>query len=122
MKWLYRMESTNPKNGLWYNEDGAFVFGINEINNCVTREMPMGYDERYQQGGKSWFSSCSNVEDLTHWYSVENAKELLEKGFKFYRYLAIDYHEYENETVFLKETSLDKVEISFEELFGKVSA
>ena len=77
----------------------------------------MGYDERYKQDNKDWFSSCSNITDLTHWYSIENARELLKRGFRFSKYLATDYVEYEKETVFLKETCLDRVTLSIDEVF-----
>lgn len=120
MKWLYRLESDDPLNGLWYNESGDFVFGLDKIEGCKTRDLPMEYDERYKQDNKQWFSSCSNVEDLTHWYSVSDAKELLERGFNFYQYLATEYVEYDKETVFIKETSLDKVRLNIEDLFGEV--
>lgn len=118
-KWLYRLESTDVGNGLWYNEKGEFVFGIDKVENCPSKYMPMGYDERYLQDGKHWFSACSKKEDLMHWFSVENAEELMSQGFKFYTYLVVDYHEYDKETVFLKETVLDKVELSIRELFAK---
>lgn len=78
----------------------------------------MDHDERYKQGGRDWFSSCSNKEDLLHWYSLIDAKELIEKGFVFTRYLATEYHEYEQETVFIKESSLYREEIDIFELFG----
>ena len=116
-KWLYRMEAKEAQNGLWYNASGEFVFGIGELENCPTQELEMGYDERYQQGGKDWFSACTEASDLRHWYSVENAKDLLENGFVFTKYLAVDYVEYEKETVFLKETALDRVEITLEEVY-----
>lgn len=119
MKWLYRMESTDPNKGLWYNSKGSYVFGIGEIENCESKNMPMGYDERYQQEGKSWYSACTKLEDLTHWYSIENAKDLMSKGFKFFRYLAYEYVEYEKETVFLKESVIDKVEMTFDEVFNE---
>jgi hypothetical protein len=77
----------------------------------------MGYDPRYHVNGLNWFSSCSNKEDLMHWYSLEDAIELIEKGFVFTRYLAQDYIEYELETVFLKETSLKREEIDIRNLF-----
>lgn len=118
-KWLYRLESTNPKLGLWYNENGDFVLTLAELKDCKTKDLPMGFDERYKQGGKDWFSSCSNIKDLTHWYSVEDAKTLLKRGFRFSKYLATDYVEYDMETVFLKETCLDRVTLSIEEVFGE---
>lgn len=116
-KWLYRLESTNSNLGLWYNEKGNFVLTLAEINNCKTKDLPMGFDERYKQNGKDWFSSCSNVEDLTHWYSIDNAKDLIEKGFRFSKYLATDYVEYDKETVFLKETCLERVTLDINEIF-----
>ena len=75
------------------------------------------YDERYRQDGRMWYSSCSKEEDLLHWYSKEDAKTLKEKGFKFYKYLATEYHEYPMETVFIKDTCLDRVEIDIDEFF-----
>ena len=51
-KWLYRLESTNPKNGLWYNEDNELVWGIGKLPNCQTKDLPMGYDERYHKDGR----------------------------------------------------------------------
>ena len=119
-KWLYRLESTDKDNGLWYNSKGEFCFekGIGSLDDsCKTKSLPMGYDERYRQNGKMWFSSCSNQEDLTHWYSKKDAEELINKGFVFTKYLAVDYVEYEMETVFLKETALERVELDFNDFF-----
>lgn len=119
-KWLYRLESTDKDNGLWYNSKGEFCFekGIGSLDDsCKTKSLPMGYDERYRQDGKMWFSSCSNQEDLTHWYSKKDAEELVSKGFVFTKYLAVDYVEYEMETVFLKETALERVELIFNDFF-----
>ncbi len=116
-KWLYRLESKSSQNGLWYNTNNELVWGIGKIKNCKTKYLPMGYDERYQQNGKNWFSSCSNIEDLSHWFSLEDALELIANGFVFTKYLAVDYHEYENETVFLKETCLDRQEIDIRDIW-----
>lgn len=117
-KWVYRLESTTDNKGLWYDADGNYIFLIGELDNCPSRDIPMGYDERYRQGGKSWFSSCSDVAHLTHWFSIDNAKELIDRGFQFYKYLARDYVEYEKETVFLKETVKKRVPLSLEEVFN----
>lgn len=120
-KWLYRLESTKADNGLWYDYYGNYVFGINEAPNCETKHLPMGYDERYKMEGLNWFSSCSKIEDLSHWYSFENAKWLLDHGFAMRKYLATRYDEYEKETVFLKSSCLDRVDLTLEEVFGEVS-
>ena len=120
-KWLYRLEYKDGTCGLWYNGEGKWCFeeGIGSVPGCKTKDLPMDHDERYKQDGRDWFSSCSRKEDLMHWYSLKDAEELIKKGFVFTRYLATEYHEYENETVFIKESSLVREEIDIFELFGK---
>ena len=120
-KWLYRLEYKDGTCGLWYNGEGKWCFeqGIGSLIGCKTKNLPMDHDERYKQDGRDWFSSCSNKEDLLHWYSLDDAEELIRKGFVFTRYLATEYHEYENETVFIKDSSLVREEIDIFELFGK---
>lgn len=115
-KWLYRLEAEDPNNGLWYNSDNEYVWGCKDCKG-EAKNLPMGYDERYHIDGKNWFSSCSNVEDLLHWYSKEDAEYLLSHGFVFTKYLALDYHEFELETVFLKETAEKREVIDFLSLF-----
>lgn len=120
-KWLYRLEYKDGTCGLWYNGKGKWCFeeGIGSLVGCNTKDLPMDHDERYKQGGRDWFSSCSRKKDLLHWYSLRDAEELIKKGFVFTRYLATEYHEYENETVFIKDSSLVREEIDIFELFGK---
>lgn len=115
-KWLYRLESTDPDNGLWYNSAGEYCWGIDALPDCETKNLPMGYDERYKKDGKDWFSSCSHKEDLSHWYSLEDAMKLIDLGFRFMMYRAVDYVEYPMETTFLKETCLDSRELTLDEL------
>ena len=117
-KWLYRLESRNPQNGLWYNANNEYVWGC---RNCTgeAKNLPMGYDKRYHVDGKNWFSSCSTKEDLLHWYSLEDANYLINQDFVFTKYLATDYIEYPTkETVFLKETALAREEIDINSLFN----
>lgn len=118
-KWLYRLEYKDDTNGLWYNGNGNWCFekGIGSIEGCKTKTLPMDYDERYKQDGRDWFSSCSKKEDLLHWYSLEDAEKLLDNGFVFTRYLATEYHEYDLETVFIKETSINREVLDIFNLF-----
>lgn len=78
-KWLYRLESTDPEKGLWYNANGELVWTIGLIPDCETKSLPMDYDERYRQDGRMWHSSCTNKKDLSHWYTLEAALYLIEK-------------------------------------------
>ena len=116
-KWSYRLESTDPNNGLWYSADGSYVWGVGVLSNCQTKDLPMGYDERYHKDGRSWHSSCSKAEDLAHWYSLEDALALISAGFRFYKYLATEYVEYPLETTFIKETCLAREEMDITTLF-----
>lgn len=116
-KWLYRLESLNPDNGLWYDSQNNLVWGIGKLPNCKTKNLPMGYDERYHKNGKKWFSSCSNKSDLYHWYSLQDAIDLINNGFVFTRYLAVDYVEYELETTFLKETALKREVLDIKDIW-----
>ena len=118
-KWLFRLEFKDSSCGLWYDGTGKWCFesGIGSISGCKTKTLPMDYDARYKQDGRDWFSSCSRKEDLMHWYSLEDAKELISKGFVFTRYLATEYHEYDQQTVFIKESALCREEIDIFELF-----
>ena len=116
-KWVYRLESTSPANGLWYDNNGKWVWGIAALPNCQTKDLPMSYDERYKKDGRDWFSSCSRKEDLAHWYSLEDALTLIKNGFVFTRYLATEYEEYEFETTFIKETCLAREVLDIKEIF-----
>lgn len=118
-KWLYRLESTSPDKGLWYDSKGNFVWTIGHIDGCTTKWLPMDYDERYRQDGRMWHSSCTKKSHLAHWYSLDAALDLIENhGFVFARYLATEYHEYEFETVFIKETCMAREEMDITEVFG----
>ena len=95
-----------------------WFWGIGKIKDCKTKYLPMDYDECYYKDGKTWRSSCSNKEDLSHWYSLEDAKELIANGFVFTRYLATEYIEYDLETTFVKSTSLKREELNIEYIIG----
>ena len=118
-KWLYRLESRSPENGLWYNAIGNRVWGIGILPYSKTKDLPMGYDERYRNNGRMWFSSCSDIKDLSHWYSMQDAIDLIANGFVFTRYLATEYVEYENETTFIKETCLAREELDIRDIWNE---
>lgn len=120
-KWLYRLEATDPAHGLWYDSNSQWVYDIGSLPNCKTKDLPMDYDERYHKDGRNWNSSCTNIEDLTHWYSLEDAKELISKGFRFTKYLATEYVEYPLETTFIKDTCLDMEVIDIETVFKEAN-
>lgn len=116
-KWLYRLEAKSPDKGLWYNSRNELVWNIGELPECKTKDLPMDYDWRYHKDGRCWYSSCSRKEDLTHWYSLKDANDLIANGFVFTKYLATEYEEYELETTFIKETCLERVELDINDLF-----
>ena len=116
-KWLYRLESKDPHNGLWYDSYNNLVWGIGKIPNCMTKNLPMGYDPKYHRNGRNWYSSFSNLDDLRYFFTQEDILTLFDNGFVVTKYLATEYEEYERETVFIKETSLARVEIDIKEIW-----
>lgn len=118
-KWLYRLESHDPRNGLWYDAKGRYVFGVGKMERYRNKDLPMGYDPRYHVDGKNWVSSASNKRDFHRWFNPDEIKQLLNLGFWFGRYLARDYIEYEHETVFLKETAIRKEELDVDATFKR---
>lgn len=117
-KWLYRLESKTSDKGLWYNLNNEYVFVVGELEDCPSKDFYMGYDERYQKDGRNWYSSCSNKQDILHWFTVKNILDLIAKGFVLARYLATEYVEYENETTFIKDTALAREEIDIRTIFN----
>lgn len=118
-KWLYRLESIDENKGLWYTPNGEFVLTLKNVPGNETWKLPMGYDPRYKANDRDWFSACTNISDLTHWFSIEDVNYLLECGFRLTKWLATEYTEYEKETVFIKESCLDMKELTVENVFGK---
>lgn len=118
-KWVYRLEADNPELGLWYDANGNYIELVKEIPGCVSAHLPMGYDERYQKDGRSWFSSTSNLEHMPHWFTRENAEHLIQRGFKFFRYLATEYVEYDVETTFIRDSALAREEMTLEQIYGE---
>ena len=121
-KLLYRLESKTPDRGLWYNADSVMTFNIGELPDCKTKDLPMDYDWRYHKDNKQWWSACSRKEDLTHWYSLKDALDLIDHGFVFTWYIATEYEEYEQETTFIKETALKRHEMTREEVIEILTA
>ena len=116
LKWLYRLESTDPEHGLWYNNHSQWVWDLGTLPNCKTKDLPMGYDERYHKDRRNWYSSCTNPADLAHWFSLEDAKSLIAHGYQFTKYLATEYIEYLMETTFIKDTCLARKVLTMEEI------
>lgn len=54
---------------------------------------------------------------MLHWYSLQDANDLIANGFVFTRYMATEYEEYDLETCFIKETCLKREIIDIEDLF-----
>ena len=53
-----------------------------------------------------------------HWYSLQDALDLIENGFVFTRYLATEYVEYDMETTFVKDTCIAREVIDIKEMFS----
>ena len=123
-RWFYRIEAISPDKGLWYNDHTDWVFdeGIALTKNSSSIELPMDYDPRYRKDGRLWHSACEDKEKMKYWFDPVDAHYLLSNGYRLYRYLATEYHIYENEVCFIKATALKRIPLAPEVVFGRLES
>ena len=46
-KWLYRLESKDPNNGLWYDSNGRWVWGMRHTKEPEMAEIRLNEEEAY---------------------------------------------------------------------------
>lgn len=91
-KSFYRIANHTTYQGLWYDFNGNFTGLIhNELNFCKNSELQMPFDEELV----GWLSATETLEELYNWFSIEDIKELQNKGWKIYKYEASNYKFYD---------------------------
>jgi len=81
---FYRVCNPESEQGLWYDYKGNFTGLIHDrFKFCKNHELRMDFDDELV----GWLSAVGELDDLYHWFTVEEIKQLQE----FRRYI----HEYE---------------------------
>lgn len=107
----YRIENEDTQHGMWYREDGTFDPFILKLTEGKSKDLPMDLSGLYSEGGRKWFSSCSNTTDMQHWFSDKDALELFQAGYKLFEFEAVEFKALEHEVIFTREGVLGKTEI-----------
>lgn len=114
---IYRIENEATNHGMWYRLDGTYDPFIKTLTEGISKDLPMGYNERYSKDGLKWFSGCGNIEDMKHWFSALDALELHQNGYKLFEFEATQFSVVEYEVMFTKESVVSKKEIPLETIW-----
>lgn len=107
---IFRIERTTSGTGMWYDEGGVYNPFIETLTEGRAKELPMGYDERYHEGGHDWYSGCESPESLREWFSERDIVELIAGGFRLVTYTAKHFIVEPTQVIFTKhEAELDEV-------------
>lgn len=113
---LYRVESPDTGIGLWYAEDGSFTDYIKTIDNALNRDLPMGFDPAFREGG-SRVSAADSMEQLALWVSPSDMRQLVERGYYVWAFVVPSYRTLNGHAVFLREQVIRQYVVSHDELY-----
>jgi len=89
---FYRVCNEESKQGLWYGYNGLFTGLIHkDFSFCHNNSLEMDFDSELV----GWLSATPSLEDLYHWFPVEDIKKLQEHNYFIHEYETNDYKFYE---------------------------
>ena len=116
---IYRIENKVSMHGMWYDNNGNYKPIIFDLcPNSIAKDFPMDFCLDHKKDGKTWYSSGKSKENMQHWFSKEDAKNLIKNGFKLYEFEVIEWYEKEYEMLFTREGIILQKEIDIEEIWG----
>lgn len=118
-KTIYRIEVPEDKNGMWYNKEGILQKRIHIIcPNGIAKDFPMPLNlELHRKDGRVWNSAGKSIENMNMWFSPEDARMLMNNGFKLFKFEVNLYNELENEILFCREGIIKHEEIPLKEVW-----
>lgn len=113
---IYRIETPGSKHGMWYNEHGIFQKSIDILcPNGIAKDFPMPLNlELHRKDGEIWNSGMRSIEQSRHWFTTDDVKNLMNKGFKLFQFEVIMFQDLENETLFCRRGIIGQKEIPLE--------
>ena len=113
---VYRIEHKETKNGMWHNYDGTYNGIIKTLTEGKSKDVPMPRTKHQSKDNKKWFSSVSKLEQLLEWFTRKDIEELVSLGYGLYEFECTEYNNVTaNETLFTRESIVDKNEINLDE-------
>jgi len=116
IKKVYRIENPIDKIGLWYTDEGVFTNKIQELcPNGIAKNFPMPLRlDLHRKDGEKWYSSGKSVENMNQWFTVLDAVNLYNNGYKLFELEVAMFHELEMEILFCRKGILKQREIPLE--------
>ncbi len=113
---VYRIEVPESKHGMWYNEKGMFLKTIHILcPNGLAKDFPMPLNlELHRKDGEIWNSAGGSVEQMNHWFTPEDAKSLMNKGFKLFEFEVGNWQQLDHEILFTRRSIIMQKEIPLE--------
>lgn len=115
-KTIFRIEIPEEKGGMWYDHNGVFRKTIDILcPNGIAKDFPMPLNlELHRKDGEIWNSAGGSIEQMNQWFTAEDAKSLMNHGFKLFQFEVNMYQELEYETLFCRKGIISQKEIPLE--------
>lgn len=108
---IFRIENQETFHGMWYRIDGTYDPFIMTLTEGISRDLPMGFHERYAKDGLKWFSGCGDRAQMQQWFSALDALELHQNGYQLYEFESEQFIVEEHQILFTREGLLSQKEI-----------
>ena len=104
---------------MWYDNEANFNPTIHTLcPNSIAKDFPMGVCEDHRRDGKKWYSAGKSKENMHHWFSKEDAENLVANGFVLFEYTVEEHFEKEHEILFTRESVIKTNVIDIKEIWG----
>lgn len=113
IKTIFRIEMPEDRNGMWYNKDGQLDKKIHLLcPNGIAKDIPMPLNlELHRKDGHVWNSAGKSIENMHEWFTAEDARLLMNNGFKLFQFDVNMYQELEHEILFCRTGIIKQEEI-----------
>lgn len=96
---VYRVGHHTHREGLWYDRDGNPTGRIHTVPGAAAAALPMGLHPVFWAEGSRWQSVTDTPLMLKNWFSVEDMRHLLPRGYQVFeievsRYRRLRFKDY----------------------------
>lgn len=112
---IYRIENPEDMDGMWYTKNGILRKKIHILcPNGIAKDFPMPFNELHRKNGYIWNSAGKSIENMNQWFTVEDAINLYNNGFKLFQFETTMFQELEMEILFCRKGIISQKEIPLE--------
>lgn len=114
-KTIFRIENPTDKDGMWYTKKGIARKKIHILcPNGIAKDFPMPFSPLHSKNGHVWQSAGKSIENMNQWFTVEDAINLYNNGFKLFQFEVDMFQELEMEILFCRKGIISQKEIPLE--------